>query len=680
MDTKTPGVFIEELALLPPSVASVATAVPAFIGHTAITVDSDGQTLINRPVRVTSLVEYTALFGGEFSPAAHNIQLDAAAGFSIVAIEPENGKMFYLYDCVRHYFDNGGGPCYIVSVGGYSSDVDYGDTMTGLRGGLFAVEKVDEPTLLAIPDAVNLRLNGAIDFTQIGTLHADVLEQCNKLLDRFGILDLAAGGLPPGDALSPIDSFRNQVGTNSLKYGAVYYPWLCSTYFRDVHFTQFNFLDNSPVPVPIPDATINTLTGDGVIDGLVTTLRSSIASEQNVFGKLSTVSLDRTSFQPLSSHFTQLQTVVLDATNAVSARPAFLAFMSFIREMALAFHDIEDDPGIPVELSVALAALRSDVGLRSQIAFLVAFEKNVNVMDSIALGRQVADVESDYNSLDNEEWLGSVTLTSIAADVSDFTNSGANSIAETAHDAARSSSLRNAFDEVSEGYASLLELVVFYSNQAEINLFNGHPFFKSLLERVRKEMSLIPPSGAIAGIYAATDRTRGVWKAPANVSLRAVVAPAYKLTDREQGDLNVHSTGKSINGIRAFTGKGILVWGARTLAGNDNEWRYINVRRFFTYVEESVKKASEPFVFENNDANTWIRVRAMIENFLTLQWRQGALAGATPKDAFFVKLGLGETMTAQDILEGRMIVEIGIAAVRPAEFIILKFSHKMQKS
>ena len=97
-------------------------------------------------------------------------------------------------------------------------------------------------------------------------------------------------------------------------------------------------------------------------------------------------------------------------------------------------------------------------------------------------------------------------------------------------------------------------------------------------------------------------------------------------------------------------------------------------------VEESTKKASEQFVFEPNDANTWVRIKAMIENFLTIQWRAGALAGAKPEQAFFVKVGLGETMTSLDILEGRMIVEIGMAVVRPAEFIILRFSHKMQEA
>ncbi len=191
----------------------------------------------------------------------------------------------------------------------------------------------------------------------------------------------------------------------------------------------------------------------------------------------------------------------------------------------------------------------------------------------------------------------------------------------------------------------------------------------------------LPPSGAIAGVYARVDETRGVWKAPANEGLNAVSALTFKVTDEIQEGLNVDTTaGKSINAIRAFTGRGILVWGARTLDGNSNEWRYVSVRRFFNMVEESTKKASGRFVFEPNDANTWVKVRAMIENFLLLQWRAGALAGAKPEHAFYVRVGLGETMTALDILEGRMNVEIGMAVVRPAEFIILKFSHKMQES
>lgn len=203
-------------------------------------------------------------------------------------------------------------------------------------------------------------------------------------------------------------------------------------------------------------------------------------------------------------------------------------------------------------------------------------------------------------------------------------------------------------------------------------------FVKSAL---KERFVIMPPSGAVAGVYAATDTNRGVWKAPANVSLADVLGPVVRLNNDKQDSLNVDATtGKSINAIRSFAGKGTLVWGARTLAGNDNEWRYVSVRRFFNMVEESVKKSTHWAVFEPNDANTWVKVRGMIENYLTQKWREGALAGATTKDAFFVRCGLGTTMSAQDILEGRMNVEIGMAVVRPAEFIILKFSHKLQTS
>ncbi|SMO70045.1 hypothetical protein SAMN06265171_10538 [Chryseobacterium rhizoplanae] len=207
----------------------------------------------------------------------------------------------------------------------------------------------------------------------------------------------------------------------------------------------------------------------------------------------------------------------------------------------------------------------------------------------------------------------------------------------------------------------------------------------ALYNQAKKEIEskrvVLAPSSSIAGIYAKVDSTSGVWKAPANLAISNVLAPVVKISNETQDGLNVDAVaGKSINAIRTFTGKGTLVWGARTLDGNSNEWRYVPVRRFFNMVEESVKKATERFVFEPNTANTWVRVQAMIENFLDQQWRDGALAGSKPEEAYYVSVGLHKTMSAQDILEGRMIIEVGMAAVRPAEFIVLRFSHKLQEA
>ena len=208
---------------------------------------------------------------------------------------------------------------------------------------------------------------------------------------------------------------------------------------------------------------------------------------------------------------------------------------------------------------------------------------------------------------------------------------------------------------------------------------NNAYYFMAKNELRNLEM-LLPASGAMAGIYAQVDNLRGVWKAPANVNIENVIRPEYLITALEQKDLNVDVVaGKSINVIRKFEGRGpAIVWGARTLAGNDNEWRYVPVRRFFNMVEESTVNATEQFVFEPNDRNTWIRVKSMVSNYLTTLWKAGALMGTTEREAFYVNVGLGETMSELDILEGRMIVEIGMAVVRPAEFIILRFMHKMQ--
>jgi phage tail sheath protein FI len=198
---------------------------------------------------------------------------------------------------------------------------------------------------------------------------------------------------------------------------------------------------------------------------------------------------------------------------------------------------------------------------------------------------------------------------------------------------------------------------------------------------IESKKVVMAPSSTMAGVYAKVDSTSGVFKAPANLGLNYVVAPTVKISHEDQEILNVDPTaGKSINAIRTFTGKGTLVWGARTLDGNSNEWRYISVRRFFNMVEESVKKATERFVFEPNTANTWVRVQTMIENFLNQQWQDGALAGSKPEEAYYVSVGLNKTMSAQDILEGRMVIEVGMAAVRPAEFIVLRFSHKLQEA
>ena len=184
----------------------------------------------------------------------------------------------------------------------------------------------------------------------------------------------------------------------------------------------------------------------------------------------------------------------------------------------------------------------------------------------------------------------------------------------------------------------------------------------------------------MAGVYTMVDNDRGVWKAPANVSLSSVVSPAVEIDSEEQEDLNVTTQGKSINAIRSFIGEGVLVWGGRTLDGNSLDWRYVQVRRTMIMLEESIRMAAKAYVFENNEANTWVTIKSMVNNFLTGIWKRGGLAGSSPGDAFAVFVGLGETMTPEDILEGIMRVTVLVALIRPAEFIEITFQQQMQQS
>lgn len=174
---------------------------------------------------------------------------------------------------------------------------------------------------------------------------------------------------------------------------------------------------------------------------------------------------------------------------------------------------------------------------------------------------------------------------------------------------------------------------------------------------------LIPPSPFIAGVLSKTTPH----KAPAGLALVSATALEREISKGEQDVLNP----EGVNAIRSFPGRGILVWGGRTLSRN-NEWKYVNVRRYFIYVERSVEKSIQWVVFEPNVANTWLRVLTAIQNFLTMEWHGGALQGVKSEEAFFVKCGLGQTMTQDDVDAGRLIVLIGVAMLKPAEFAILR--------
>jgi hypothetical protein len=219
------------------------------------------------------------------------------------------------------------------------------------------------------------------------------------------------------------------------------------------------------------------------------------------------------------------------------------------------------------------------------------------------------------------------------------------------------------------------------ATQYNNSLIAASKTYGTIINHVLADLNMLPPSGGMAGVITTTDNEVGPWQAPANTSMVGVAKLPIRLSDSDQAGLNVDAiSGKSINAIRFFNGLGILIWGARTLDGNSQDWRYLPVRRTMTFLEQSCKLATHAYVFEPNTKNTWEAVKSMISNFLTSIWKEGGLQGATPADAFSVACGLGSTMTAEDILNGFMNVTIKVAVVRPAEFIVLTFQQQMAKS
>ena len=224
-----------------------------------------------------------------------------------------------------------------------------------------------------------------------------------------------------------------------------------------------------------------------------------------------------------------------------------------------------------------------------------------------------------------------------------------------------------------KGYGALYFPWVKMSVEKEISLGNNHLFRlgsglivsrRGFKKKIVSEDIFVPPSGAIAGLYARVDRERGVHKAPANEVLRSAMELEYSVSTEEQEILNP----KGINCIRSFPGRGIRVWGARTLS-SDREWKYVNVRRLMNYLEASISEGTQWAVFEPNNEQLWVKVKQSVENFLLQAWRSGALMGSRPDEAFFVRCDR-TTMTQNDIENAKVVVQIGVAPLKPAEFMI----------
>lgn len=691
---KTPGVYIEEIVKFPPSVAQVETAIPAFIGYTEKATKKIDNDLHKIPTRITSLLDYETYFGLAYPEDTISVDItdvvtDNVIDRSIVVNQPTTPKPFLMYYSLQLYFANGGGPCYIVSVGLYNNTntVLFAD----LNAGLSLLEAEDEPTLILFPDAKKLGIG------EFYSLYSNALIQSHDLQDRFTIIDTYTSTDIGVDSAA----LRNGITLEKdyLKYGAVYYPYLDT--ILDYRYDEDKILIKHITNVP--DA-ISTALGE--VQGSLSNVAASIASLVTVTDSDATPGKDTItgSVAAVLKHIDDPtgynNAVPLSETFTVAKTTPFVALLKTLTDQLSAL--IAEKEKIQNAANAAVASVEEVAGAGTAVQtalgnFTSLFEGNgkiESVRDNLVdLTAKLKAANTDAKVLQNVKSnatnviaeIGKLLKFSAPASIINLPSNTLNITVDVFNLSSGTDSLTALATKIKD---QITLIIATDTNNGSMNgRFLGdiegvdNKSYNDIKTEILALPLTLPPSSAVAGVYARVDANSGVWKAPANVGLNYVIKPHLKITNGDQDNLNIDVTaGKSINAIRSFTGKGTLIWGARTLAGNDNEWRYVPVRRFFNMAEESIKKATEQFVFEPNDANTWIRVRAMIENFLILQWRAGALAGAKPEQAFYVRVGLGQTMSASDILNGLMVVEIGLAVVRPAEFIVLRFSHKMQES
>lgn len=746
MVMKTPGVYIVEKSAFPNSVVQVATAVPAFIGYTE-KAENGPVSLLNTPWRITSMAEFHSYFGGgsdpvfkidDVKPAQQPFPLSVEGAAKPAALPMatftskgplgekkhqlvQTNPAFCLYGAMRLFFQNGGGPCYIVSVGTYKTAVtkkdDNGDDITVIEdnvidankimAGIDLLKKEPEPTMVVVPETTRMVRQNAVKVQQA------MLKHCGgDMKNRFAILDISMGHLGQQDPLgNPVAAFRNDIGINNLDFGAAYYPWLDTSVYQTRDFSYENIhpdsrndfisiLKQSVKRDPEISPEIARI-GSAVVDGDMTisvprgqevpvTTKDIVSKDDDssdeelvykVIGKTDDMEGDLMVGGSAVTQFTQKQLrdgqvtfkhkadgkskgkfniLVTDRNDFPSAAKTIM-----VEVVGGLLDEKKVESQEKVEIDVLPDHTDPDSGAKpdpKSVKLLGSDDAEGKTLKQAGVGTWSVADKGTVTFTPEKEFGGPEAAVLYTIMVGDETSDA--------------QPLRVLMDGPVEAlkYENPSAATIDKTLRAQV------PLYVQIMDEITKYMNVMPPAAAMAGIYTMVDGSRGVWKAPANVSVNSVVAPKVNINHEEQENLNVSTTGKSINAIRPFVGEGTLVWGARTLDGNSLDWRYINVRRTMIMIEESIRLASKAYVFEPNNAQTWVTMRSMIENFLTSVWKQGGLAGAVPTDAFSVHVGLGETMTPVDILEGILRITVLVAVTRPAEFIEITFQQQMQKS
>lgn len=569
-----------------PSVNSSSTAIPCFFGKTEKAIEKRNNDLKGVFKKIKSLNEYEKLFGK--SDKANTVMEIDSKGLVVGSLSEEySNNMYYA---VKHYFENGGGPCYIHSIGNYSESFGSNDYKSAIN----KLSSNDEITLLVLPDLSSLK-NSNKQYEVYNHGLKKVAELGNKfvIIDAFQVLTNGKVDLSKSKS-----ELRNNISSNinEVQFGAAYFPYLQTTY-------QFDY-DQASIKMNFSKEILSRDKSIALLNGMDFKTTKDIFAVYEVIKYFNNISADITS---------QKQGDIEQRINSI-------------------FY--------------VLSEREQELLKTNQIALFSSISKQSNSMKSEKSGiKDMAEMKKIIKLLEDK------ILALYKSNVSKISRTNQSN----------------------------------YSQLEQTFLSKVDPsFLLSLEPKLKKAFSDIPlhlpPSAAVAGVYVNVDKNRAVWKAPANVAVKSVVKPAVSIGESDLADFNIDpSTGKSINTIRYFDGKGSLVWGARTLAGNNENWKYVNVKRFVMTVENDCNQILQKHKEKLNDENTWVIVRAQIEAYLIDLWRKGGLQGTKASHAFYVKVGRESTMTPTDVTNGLLKVEIGLSAIRPQEFVVFRISEQFKK-
>jgi len=705
-----PGFYIQS-AEPAPAVLREDTGIPGIpgiIGFSSQAIGPKGEDLTGAFFAVESQQEFEFYFGGDVPPEITEVKLDPQGQLMELSYQ----HLAFLYQSVRLFFENGGNRIWVCSLGPAPEQMD-GEYLEVLEQALLKTRKIEEITLLLAPDAVLLPQESLLRWQK------GLLEFCSGQLHKFALLDLkeddAAGNIREGWEKGVLNFRQYPLGKKA--FGAAFSPQLQFSWKRSFDFRRFRGKIKTHEGHPIADLSpfaesrkeaLGYQEFADLLDASERLEQELDQAFQQLFQVAKFSNARPLSGTPLSKMDGSLEIFVEEfqsklGINAGQAQTRFRRILRFIWFVAQEVVDktlLRFEPANPKVKEIfgrlrrqvfnlyltpespaqgILGLTRIDIlgnqssELIGQDTFYPSFlDPTGDVLYEVTFGdgwNNTLPIDWETNPPDLNPWSSLVPIPNPSNDSERMSN--ANALLPVLKKA-----FQNLLAAIKTFQTGLEEAIAQYQRKVALEF----PAFGRLLESIGNETNYVPPSGAIAGLMSRQDRVSGPWEPPANLPLKGVSGPRVGFTIRDLESLAGRLTGLiPINAIYAKPGSGTRLMGGRTLDPDSSEWRFFSVRRTFLMAHRDLHRFMQAYVFAPNNSITWIRLKATVEGYLQNLFDRGAFAGSTTSDAYFIQIGLGTTMTEQDILEGKMILEVGLAVARPAEFISVRLEQAQQE-